>query len=81
MLTAPEIPRMRDGEGVCLCHQCQRWVQFRGGIVEMLIMDLARGLESYYRRSRAASGTSAGTAETGTGSGQSPQARPEGDAR
>ena len=41
MLTAPEVPRHGNG-GILLCHLCQRWVYFRGGLLELLTRTLER---------------------------------------
>lgn len=40
MITAPEIPRMADGEGIRLCRPCQGWLRWRGSFVQMLLFDL-----------------------------------------
>lgn len=52
LITAPEIPRMADGEGVRLCHNCQRWLSFFRGFIPLLLRDLAMAAEAAMRRKR-----------------------------
>ena len=40
LITAPEIPRMADGEGIRLCKRCQRAIYLRRDFLEMLLFDL-----------------------------------------
>jgi hypothetical protein len=35
MITAPEVPRLKNGE-VALCHLCQRRIYFAGGFLQLL---------------------------------------------
>lgn len=42
LITAPEIPGMADGEGVRLCHRCQRAVYLWRGFLRLLLFDLRR---------------------------------------
>lgn len=51
MLMTPEIPRTTDGEGIKLCHSCQRRSFFRGGFVRYLVFIL-EGQSKHYRKSR-----------------------------
>lgn len=41
MLTAPEVPRLRNG-GIALCHTCQRNVYWRGGFLQLLAREVKR---------------------------------------
>lgn len=47
MLTAPEVPRMKNGN-IALCHGCQRRVYFAGGFVECMASHLHQIAEVGY---------------------------------
>ena len=68
MITAIEIPRTADGEGVRLCHRCQRRVYFAGGYLNIVVRALEAAAKvrqiAIWQQRRTAKAIEAGTVET-----------------
>ena len=46
MITAIEIPRFVDGEGVRLCHRCQRQVYHAGGYLNIILRQFRQAIKT-----------------------------------
>ena len=58
MLRAPEVPRRKSAprfpgaDNIALCHTCQRWVYWRGGLVDLLVKDVLQTARAINARSK-----------------------------
>jgi hypothetical protein len=55
MLSAPEVPRRKSvgpDPNIALCHVCQRWVYWRGGLVDLLVKDVLQTAQAINARAK-----------------------------